>query len=90
MQVFADVDFDQRNQLPHIPRLDLIGDEAGDAALLVGDQAAQHDNKAIVDFGAHLGIGCELIARLNKQAGEMMLKHLALACGVAFNEVLHV
>src|SRR6478752_5785787 len=56
LQVAADVDFDQRDQLRHIPRLDLVGDEGRDAALLVGDEAAQHRHEAPVDLAAQLGI----------------------------------
>jgi len=44
---------------------------------------AQHQDETMVDFGAHLGIGSELIACLNKKAGEMMLKAPRSPCGVA-------
>src|SRR4030081_3039091 len=59
LQVLADVDFDQRNQLSHVPSLDLIGDKARDAALLVGDKTSQNGNEALIDFGAQLGIAGE-------------------------------
>src|SRR5437588_12817293 len=65
LQVAADVDFDQRNQLPHIPGFDLIGDEGRDAALVFGDAGAQHGDEALVDLGARLGVaGSCLAARL--------------------------
>src|SRR3954471_22207005 len=56
LQVAADVDFDQRNQLRHVPRLDLVGDKGRNAALLVGDEAAQHRDQTLVDLAAQLGI----------------------------------
>src|SRR5262245_22114516 len=63
LPVAPDVDFDQRNQLRHIPRLDLVGDEGRDAALLVRDEAAQHRHQALVDLAAQFGIAGERIAR---------------------------
>src|SRR5579883_2119063 len=38
LQVAADIDLDQRDQLRHVPALDLVGDEGLNAALLVGDE----------------------------------------------------
>src|SRR6201996_2910094 len=35
LQVAADIELDQRDQLRHVPGLDLVGDEGGDAALLL-------------------------------------------------------
>src|SRR3954468_19720134 len=86
LQVATDVDFDQRNQLRHVPRLDLVGDEGRDAALLVGDEAAQHRYQALVDLAAQLGVAGKRFARGDEHAGEMMLQHLCLAARAALDE----
>ncbi len=83
LQVAADIDLDQADQLRHVPGLDLIGDEAGDAALLVGDEAAQHHHDALIDFRAHLGISRELAAGFHEHGGEMLLQDSAAAGAVA-------
>src|SRR5215475_4507440 len=70
LQVLADVDFDQRNQLRHIPGFHLIGDEGRDAALLLGDEAAQHGDEALVDLGAKLGVAGERFACRDEHAAE--------------------
>ena len=44
LQILADVDFDQRDQLLHVPCLDLIGDERRHAALLLGNHGSQHSD----------------------------------------------
>jgi len=46
----------QRNQLSHVPGLDLVGDEARDAAFLIGDKTSEHGNQALVDLGPQLRI----------------------------------
>src|SRR5437763_12966886 len=74
LQVAADVDFDQRNQLRHVPRFDLVGDEGRDAPLLVGDESSLHRHQALVDLAAQLGIGGERFTGGKEHAGEMMLQ----------------
>src|SRR5256714_3596360 len=86
LQVAANVDFDQRNQLCHIPRLDLVGDEGRNAALLVCDETAQHRYQTLVDLAAQLGIAGERFARRDTHAGEMMLQHLRLAACTTLDE----
>src|SRR3954447_11561377 len=71
LQVAANVDFDQRNQLRHIPRFDLVGDEGRDAALLVRDETAQHRDQPLVDLAAQLGIARKRFARRDAHSGEM-------------------
>src|SRR6202008_4062674 len=61
LQIAADIDLDQRDQLRHVPALHLVRDEALYAALLVGNEAAQHDDEALVDLAAQLGIASERI-----------------------------
>src|SRR6516162_10446504 len=86
LQVAADIDLDQRNQLPHVPCLDLIDDERGDSALLIRDETAQHRDESFVDFTAQFGIGGKRLARFHEHAGEMLLQDLALAAGAALDE----
>src|SRR5215475_841573 len=76
LQVLADVDFDQRNQLRHVPALHLVGDEARYAALLVGDEASEHDDQPLIDLAAQLDIAVERLAGCDKHPGQMMLQHL--------------
>src|SRR5262249_3753312 len=76
LQVLADVDFDQRNQLRHIPGFHLVGDKGREAALLVGNEALQHGDKALVDLGTKLGIAGERLAGRDEHACEMTLQHL--------------
>src|SRR3974390_848601 len=86
LQVAADIDLNQRNQLPHVPCLDLIGDERGYAALLIRDETAQHRDEPFVDFTAQFGIGGKRLARFHEHAGKMLLQDLALAAGAALDE----
>src|SRR6478735_10574598 len=86
LQVAADVDFNQRNQLRHIPRLDLVGNKGRDAALLIRNEAAQHRHQALVDLAAELGIAGERLAGCDEHPGEMMLQHLRLAARAALDE----
>src|SRR3954468_8940103 len=86
LQVAANVDFDQRNQLRHVPRLDLVGDEGRHAALLVRDETAQNRDQALVDLAAQLAIACECFTRRDTHAGQMMLQHLRLAACTTFDE----
>src|SRR5436305_9439015 len=79
LQVAADVDFDQRNQLRHVPGFHLVGDESRDAALLLGDKAAQHRDEALIDLAAKLGIAGERLACRDEHAAEMVLQNLRLA-----------
>src|ERR1700742_3338106 len=76
LQVFSDVDFDQRNQLRHVPGFHLVGNEGGDAALLLGDEAAQHHDKALVDLVTKLGIAGERLTGRNERADEIVLQNL--------------
>src|SRR4051794_20594011 len=71
LQVAANVDFDQRNQLRHVPRLDLVGDEGRTAALLARDKTAQPRDQAFVDPPAQLGIAGQRFARRDTHSGEM-------------------
>src|SRR6266478_10036117 len=86
LQIPADVDFDQRNQLPHVPGLDLIGNESRNAAFLVGDETPENGDEALVDLGAQLGIAGQRLASLHEHARQMLLQHLGLSAGAAFDE----
>src|SRR3954463_2550043 len=86
LQVAANVDFDQRNQLRHVPRFHLVGDEGRNAALLVRDETAQHRDQTLVDLAAQLAIAGKRFARRDTHTGEMMLQDLGLAACTTLDE----
>jgi len=66
--------------------LTLIGDEARDAALLIGDEASQHGNEAFVDLGSKFEIAGKRFTRLHEHPGKVLLQHLALAACASLKE----
>src|SRR3954451_5672023 len=86
LQIPADIDFDERDQLPHVPGLDLIGDKARYATFLVGDKASEHDNQSLIDLGAQFGISRERLACFHEHSSQMLLQDVRFAAGAALDE----
>src|SRR4051812_10407911 len=86
LQVAANVDFDQRNQLRHIPRFDLVGDEGRDPPLRARDKPAQPRAPPLFDPPAQRAPARKRFARRDTHAREMMLQHLRLAACTTFDE----
>src|SRR3954451_10836931 len=78
LQVAANVDFDQRNQLRHIPRFHLVGDEGRNAALLVRDETAQPRTQPFFALAAQPPPADRPSPRRDTHTGEMMLQDLRL------------
>src|SRR4051812_19426717 len=66
LQVLADINLDQRDQLRHVPGFHLVGDEGRYAAFLLGDHRAQDRDQTLVDLASQLGVGSERLSGLDE------------------------
>ena len=74
LKVLSNVDLNHVDQLIHVPRFHLIGDEGRNPALVFDDELARRRDASSIDLGSHFGVGRELGADLPQELGEAMLE----------------